>query len=143
MILDTNFLIDLDANRPEAVEKAREIEDEGVPRRVPQVVVFELWTAVGKGTRTAHNRQKFERVLTGLPRVELSESIAKRAGELEGMAQAHDQNDSGVGVADAIIATTALEYDEPVVTDDRKDFVERIQTGLGLSDLRVALYTGE
>lgn len=140
MILDTNFLIDLDANRPAAVEKAREIEREGRPRRVPRVVVFELWSAVGKGTRTDQNRQKFERVLAGLPRVELSDSIAMLAGEIEGMAQAHDPNDSGVGVADAIIAATALDQDEPVVTDDETDFVERMQTQLGFSDLRVDPY---
>lgn len=140
MILDTNFLIDLDNDRPEAIEKAREIERAGLPRRIPRIVIFELWVAVGKGSRTEHNRQKFERLLDGLPQAELTTPIARRAGELEGETQAADQNDVGVGSADAIIAATAIELAEPVVTDDRTDFVNRIQGQAGVSELDVELY---
>jgi len=78
MILDTNFLIDIDNNRPDAIKKAQQIERAGRPRRVPRIVMFELWVAVGKGTHTEHNRQKFERLLDGLPQVELTATIAKR-----------------------------------------------------------------
>lgn len=141
MILDTDFLIALDEGMPSATEKAREIERRGYPRRVPEIVVYELWVAVGKETRTAHRRQKYEQLLNGLPRVTLTAAIAKRAGKIEGEAQATDPNGSGIGAADAIAAATALETDEPVVTDDRRDFVNRIQDTLGYSDLRVELYT--
>lgn len=54
---------------------------------------------------------------------------------------AADANDTGVGIVDAVIAATALEYDEPVVTRDEKDFVRRLQNDLGLDALRVELYT--
>jgi predicted nucleic acid-binding protein len=141
MILDTNFLIDIDNNIPSALGKARELEKKGRPRRVPRVVVYELWTAVGKGTQTEQNRKKYERLLQGLPQVDLTLPIAKRAGEIEGQAQASDPNDSGVGAADAIIAATALVLDEPVVTDDRRDFANRMQNDLSLNDLRVEVYT--
>jgi len=141
VILDTNFLIALDEGMPSAIEKARGIERQGYPRRVPEIVAYELWVAVGKGTRTAHNRQKYEQLLDGLPRVTLTAAIAKRAGKIEGETQATDPNGSGIGAADAIVAATALETDEPVVTDDRRDFVNRIQDNLGYSDLRVELYT--
>jgi len=143
MILDTNFLIDLDNDRPEAVETARRIEREGLPRRVPRIVMFELWIAVGKGTRTEHNRRKFERLLDGLPQVELTAPIATRAGEIEGETQAADPNDIGVGSADAIIAATAVELEEPVVTDDKPDFVNRIQGQAGVSELDVELYAAD
>ena len=123
------------------METAREIEQEGYARRVPRIVVFELWTAVGMGEQTEGNRRKFERLLAGVPQVELTEAIAKRAGEIDGRARAADPNGSGVGVADAIIAATAIEYGEPVVTNDRTDFVNRMQNNLGLSELRVELYT--
>lgn len=139
MILDTNFLIDIEANRPEALEQAREIEANGSPRRVPHVVVFELWVAVGKGTETESNRRTFERVLNGLPRVELTDAVVKRAGEIEGRVQAADPNDSGVGVADAVIAATALHLDEPVVTDDG-DFRRRIKEQAGVDSLRIEEY---
>jgi predicted nucleic acid-binding protein len=143
MILDANFLIDLDNDRPEAIEKARRIEREGRPRRVPKIVMFELWAAVGEGTRTEHNRGKFERLLDGLPQVELTAPIAKRAGEIEGETQASDPNDIGVGAADAIIAATAIELDEPVVTDDTRDFVNRIPEQAGVSELDVELYAAD
>lgn len=140
VVLDTNFLIDLDANRPEAIDKARAIERAGVPRRVPRIVVTELWIAVGKGTQTAHNREKFERLIGGLPQVDLTAPIAKRAGEIEGQTQSADPNDIGVGLADAIIAATAIVLDEPVVTDDETDFVHRIQAQTDTVDLDVHLY---
>lgn len=141
MILDTNFLIALDAENPDAIATARELEAAGHPRRVPTVVTAELWTAIGKGSQGEANRRKFERLLNGLPEVELTTDIAKRAGEIEGRAQAADENDSGVGIVDAVIAATALEYDEPVVTRDERDFVRRLQENLGLDTLRVELYT--
>lgn len=140
MILDTNFLIDIEANRPAALEKAREIESAGYPRRVPHVVVFELWTAVGKGSEMEQNRRKFERVLDGLPRVELTDAIVKHAGEIEGRVQAADPNGNGVGVADAVIAATALAVDEPVVTDDA-DFERRVKEQAGVSELDIEQYS--
>lgn len=142
-VLDTNFLIDLESGRPEAIETAREIERVDTPRRVPRVVITELWIAVGKGTETDHNREKFERLLAGLPQVDLTASIAKRAGEIEGETQSSDGTDVGVGIADATIAATALEFDEPVITDDRKDFVNRLQREAGISTLEVDLYASE
>lgn len=142
VVLDTNFLIDIDNNRPEAIEKAREIERSGNPRRVPRIVITELWVAIGKGTEAEHNREKFERLLDGLPQVDLTEPIAKRAGAIEGKAQSADQNGVGVGTADAILAATALEVDEPVVTDDG-DFVKRIQELSGCGALEVDHYASD
>jgi predicted nucleic acid-binding protein len=81
--------------------------------------------------------------LSGLPEVELTTAIATRAGEIEGRAQAADENDSGVSIVDAAIAATALEYDEAVMTRDEKDFVRRLQDGIGLDALRVELYTSD
>jgi predicted nucleic acid-binding protein len=104
-----------------------------------RIVITELWVAIGKGTETEHNREKFERLLGGLPQVDLTEPIAKRAGEIEGDAQSADQNGVGVGMADAILAATALEFDEPVVTDDG-DFVKRVQELPGCGALAVDRY---
>jgi predicted nucleic acid-binding protein len=143
VVIDTNFLIDLDNNRPAAIEKAREIERAGKPRRVPRIVISELWIAVGKGAQTQHNREKFERLLSGLPHVDLTTPIAKRAGEIEGRIQSFDENDVGIGLADAVVAATALEFDEPVVTDDKTDFVNRIRKQAGVSELTIELYAVE
>ena len=106
-------------------------------------MISELWIAVGKGSRTEHNREKFERLLSGLPQVDLTAPIAKRAGEIEGQVQSLDENGAGIGLADAVIAATALEFDEPVVTDDETDFVTRIREQAGVSELAVDLYASE
>jgi len=122
MILDTNFLIELDAGSEEATALARELEDDGVPLRVPTIVTFEWFISVGKGSAADANRRAFRRLVSDKPTVELTDSIARRAGELEGV---HQGSDSKVrlGYGDAIVAATALEFDEPVVTTDA-DFEE-------------------
>lgn len=133
MILDSSFLIDLERSHEPAVTKAREIEANGHPRRVPLIVIYEMLISVGKGTRTEQNRKRVERVLGSLPIVSANEAIARRAGRFEGEVQR--TGGTGVGPADAIIAATAVEYDEPVLTDDSTDF-ERIPS----AELRVETY---
>lgn len=137
MILDTNFLIGIDNNHPGAIEKARELEAQGVPRRIPDIVVCELWISIGKGTHTESNRRDLAQVINGLPKAKLTTEISKRAGVIEGTLQALDENGSGVGIADAIIAATALEMEEPVVTDNERDFKNRIRNQGGETDLEV------
>ncbi|QPV63105.1 PIN domain-containing protein [Halosimplex litoreum] len=122
MILDTDFLIELDAGSDRALAHARELEDGGVPLRIPTIVTFEWFISVGKGSAAEANRRAFRRLVSGKPTVELTDSIGRRAGELEGV---HQGSDSKVrlGHGDAIVAATAMELDEPVVTTDA-DFEE-------------------
>lgn len=122
MILDSSFLIDIEWEHEGALAKAREIEAAELPRPVPLVVVSELYISIGKGTRTEENQQAVDRVLRALPIAELSVSIAKRAGIVEGELQAEDESDEGIGLVEALIASIALEYDEPIVTGDPDDF---------------------
>lgn len=122
MILDSSFLIDIEAEHEGALAKAREIEENGYPRRIPLIVVSELYISVGKGTRTAEHRRRVDRVLRSLPLVEPTISIAKRAGIIEGECQAENESEVGIGLADALIASIALEYDESIVTADPDDF---------------------
>lgn len=122
MILDSSFLIDVEWGHEGALAKVRHIEAAGLPRRVPLVVVSELYISVGKGTRTDEHRRTVDRVLRALPIVELTIPIAKRAGIVEGELQAADESDEGIGLVDALIASIALEYDEPIVTGDPDDF---------------------
>jgi predicted nucleic acid-binding protein len=133
MILDSSFLIDLERSHEPAVTKAREIEADELPRRVPLIVIYEMFISVGKGTRTEENRKRVERVLGSLPIVSANEAIVRRAGRFEGEVQRTGL--TGVGPADAIIAATAIEYDEPVLTDDATDF-ERIPS----AELRIEAY---
>ena len=130
MILDTSFLIDVQNGVDAATEKAREIESSGRPRRVPHVVLYELYIGVGKGVQTDENRERIESVVSSLPLEPTTPSIARRAGRIEGELQADGE---AIGSVDALVAATALDYDEPVVTADIDDF-ERI------SGIRVQTY---
>lgn len=119
MILDTAFLIDLQNGLDDAVEMAAEIEASGAPRRVPHVVLYELYVGIGKGTQTAANRERIDEVVDSLLLEPTTPSVVRRAGEIEGTLQA---GGDGVGAVDAIVGATALAYDEPVVTANVDDF---------------------
>jgi len=133
VILDSTFLIDIEAEYGPALDKARELENGGLPLRIPMVVVYELFISVGKGANPEENRRAVERVLEGFPLVPATESIAKRAGRFEGEIQR--RHGKGIGTADAIIASTAIEFDEPVMTENVRDY-EKIPS----DDLRIETY---
>jgi predicted nucleic acid-binding protein len=122
LILDTSFLIDVQNGVDAATEKAREIESNGRPRRIPHVVLYELYIGVGKGVQSDENRERIESVVSSLPLEPTTPSIARRAGRIEGELQADGE---AIGAVDTLVAGTALEYDEPVVTADVDDF-ERV-----------------
>jgi predicted nucleic acid-binding protein len=121
MILDTGFLIALDGDDPDAEETARELEARDVPLRVPTIVVQELYVAVGVGSESAKNARKFESLLENKPVVPLTDQIARRAGVIEGQHIASDTLPE-LGPADAVVAATALQLNEAVVTNDVSDF---------------------
>lgn len=121
MILDTDFLITLDGGDDAARSTARDLESRAVPLRVPTVVIQELYVAVGLGSDDVSNARKYDALLVSKPVVPLTDAIARRAGVLEGQ---HIGSDSkpNLGPADAIVAATALQFDEPVVSSDVSDF---------------------
>lgn len=125
MILDSSFLIDVEIDNVEAIAMAHEIDESGVPQRIPLVVVSELYVSVGKGIQSEENRAAVDAVLAARELVPASEPIAKRAGTIEGEIQREGRDDSGVGIPDATVAATTLEYDEPIVTDDA-DYWNRV-----------------
>jgi predicted nucleic acid-binding protein len=118
MILDTEFLIALDNQSEAAREKAAEIEAADVPLRVPTMVIQELYVGVGAGTQPFENAKKYEALIANKPVVGMNENIARQAGALEGQHIASDSKPE-LGPGDAIVAATGLQYNEPVVTNDR------------------------
>lgn len=120
MILDTEFLIALDDRDPAAIEKKDQLQASGVPLRVPTVVIQELYVGVGAGAQSFANAQKYEALIANLPVVELDENMARQAGALQGVHIVSDTKPD-LGDADAAIAATGLQYNEPVVTND-EDF---------------------
>ena len=117
MILDTGFFIALDEGKESAIEMKDELVGSGLPQRIPSIVVQELYVSVGAGTQSYQNAEKYEKLMANYPVVPLDENIAKRAGALEGMHLVSDSK-SDLGPGDAIVAATALQFNEPVVGED-------------------------
>lgn len=115
MILDTEFFISLREGEEGAVEKAAELERSGQPKRVPTVVIQELYVGVGYGFEDA--AQEYDALLANEPLVQLDENIARKAGRLQGEHLASDDKPE-LGPGDAVVAATGLTHSEPVVSKD-------------------------
>lgn len=120
MILDTSFLIDIMNGLDEAAEKAIEVEAANVPQRVPLLVIYELFTGVGKGSLPEQEQRKIQRVLASRRVSDVDEAMVRRAGILDGELQG--SGGRAIGAVDAIVAATGLRFEEPVVTGDPGDF---------------------
>jgi predicted nucleic acid-binding protein len=120
MIVDTSFVLDVVDGVESAVTKERELEAESVPLVIPSMTVLELYIGVGMVANTRQERQMVEAVLDSYPLVDMTPSIARRAGRLLGerMAGADEGSGPGIGKGDAAVAATALERDEPVLAGD-------------------------
>ncbi|WP_435552462.1 PIN domain-containing protein [Natrinema sp. CGMCC1.2065] len=120
MIVDTSFVLDVIDGINEALEKERELETEGVPLVIPTMTVLELYIGVGKVAHTTAERQRVEAVLDSYPLVPMTPSLSRRAGRLLGrrLTDAAAGDGPGIGKGDAVVAATALERDEPVLTGD-------------------------
>ena len=117
MILDTEFLISLQAEETAAVERAAELEATGVPSRIPTIVIQELYVSVGAGGDANENARAYNALVANKPVAPLNENIAQRAGVLEGQHLTSDSKPA-LGPGDAIVAATGLVYNEPVITND-------------------------
>ena len=118
MILDTEFLISLQASDSGAIELASELEANSVPTRLPTIVIQELYVSVGAGDNPTESVRRYEPLIAHKPVVTLDENISRRAGALEGQHLVSDSKPA-LGTGDAIVAATGLVYNEPVVTNDR------------------------
>ena len=118
MIVDTSFVLDVIDDVEAAVSMERELEAEGVPLVMPAMTVLELYIGVGKVANAPEERRAVETVLESYPLVEMTPRIARRAGRLLGERMADDNEGPGIGKADAAIAATAIERDEPVLAGD-------------------------
>jgi tRNA(fMet)-specific endonuclease VapC len=115
MILDTQFLIRVAAEDPDALAMAREMQT--LPNRIPTGVVFEIFDSVGRGADPVSNQRAHKQLLSQHPVVDLTEDIARRAGVLHGTHAASDEKRDLDGV-DAMVAATGLALNEPVVSND-------------------------
>ena len=113
MILDTSFLLDLRHGDPDAIACARTIEDSPEQVRVSAITMAELQAGVPRASVPLDEHTEVVDVTASKEIVPVTRSIALRGGRLYG-----EQQNAGKAVEldDCLIAATALEFEEPVVT---------------------------
>lgn len=80
---------------------------------VPTVVILELWS--GRSMNLIKNNKRVDLIFSSMEKVDLTESIAKRAGALI-------RNNYVYGGFDAVIAASALELNAQLATRNRRHF---------------------
>ena len=111
LLIDTNILIDFLRARKESVDFFNQRERQLL---VSAITVAELYS----GVRGEDELRQIKNLLDILHIVPVSASIAKRGGLLKKkFAKSH-----GLGIADAVIAATALEEDAGLITLNLKHF---------------------
>ncbi|MFH5802179.1 PIN domain-containing protein [Haladaptatus sp. CMAA 1911] len=113
MILDTTFLLDLRHTDPDAVASARDLEASPEPLRVSAITLAELQAGVPRVDNSLAEYTEITDVTASKEIIPVTQSIARRGGRFYGELQ----NDGiTVGLDDCLIAATAIEVEEPVVT---------------------------
>jgi predicted nucleic acid-binding protein len=113
LVIDTSILIDYLRNGSKGEEF---FENKTVDQQffLPTIVLFELFS--GESTQNQDTVGKIRKFIRYFPRIELTESIAKKAGEI------YRDIDKHLDVPDYIIAASAFEIHAQVVTLNQKHF---------------------
>jgi predicted nucleic acid-binding protein len=113
-MLDTTFLVDHERRVPEAVARLGEMYEKGDDPFVTSVIVSEAWV----GARHPDDPD-LERFLRYLEYVHPGPETARRAGQLRAEAS---RGGFTLGLADALIAASAIDLDATVLTRNVRDF---------------------
>lgn len=119
MILDTTFLLDIRHSDADAIACARDLERSPEQLRVSAITVAELQAGVPRAGDPLEEYDRIVEVTATKEVVPVTKSIALRGGRLYGEQQNAGQT---VELDDCLIAATALEFEEPVVTRNVSHF---------------------
>lgn len=111
LIIDTSIIIDKLRDGEEWDRFLRNVDKEA-ELYIPTVVIFEIYS--GTSSRKAIVANKIQNSFAFFQKVDLNDSIAKRAGEI------YRDISTQFSVADFLIAATALELGAQVVTLNKK-----------------------
>jgi predicted nucleic acid-binding protein len=114
IIIDSSVFIDFLRGGKAADEIFDKIEELDAEIFIPTIVIFELFS--GQSSKKPLIRTKIANLIRNFKRVELTEEIAVRAGEL------YREFGKHIGVSDYIIAASALSIGGEVLTLNRKHF---------------------
>ncbi|MFB6253210.1 MAG: PIN domain-containing protein [Halobacteriaceae archaeon] len=122
MIEDTSFIIDILRDNEDALKFLDIIESEKRPEKISSITVLELYEGLIRSNASTSRRQKVLDVLNTKHVVDADTNVMRRAGRLSG-----DLFNRGKHIdrEDCIIAATAIQEDEPLITRNTDHF-ERI-----------------
>lgn len=122
MIQDTSFLIDVLRGDDNAETVLELLERENRPEKVSSITSLELYEGVQRSNKPEDEKRQVLAVLDSKHVIPADHSVMRHAGELSGrLIDAGDRIDR----EDCIIAATAIQEDEPVLTRSGTHF-ERI-----------------
>jgi len=122
MIEDTTFVIDVLAGDDGALRRIDAIEGERRPEKVSAITVLELYEGVARSSKPESEKARVLDVLDSKHVVAADRGIMRRAGELSGNLVVEGRR---IDREDCVVAATALQEGEPVVTRNARHF-ERI-----------------
>ena len=117
MIIETSFILDLWNEKPEAMNKALEIDARGDPIYLPTPVLYELWEGVGRSGRPRQEVTKIQNFVSGHEILPFSDADAREAGLLSGRLSHAGRM---MGTIDVQIAGMAKARGQPLLTADRR-----------------------
>jgi predicted nucleic acid-binding protein len=130
LLADTTFIIDVMKKDTGAVRKAEELSDASVSILVGTPTIFELYVGVGLSVRSAEEREKVLGILRSLPHLPLDAASASKAGLIYAQ---RVKEKTKIDPEDAMLAGIAIQNNEPLLTQNRKDFA-------GIPELKVETY---
>jgi predicted nucleic acid-binding protein len=119
VIADTTFIIDLMRKEGGAQQMLRELELTGEQLHLPILVSFELYTGIPLSKQPKKELELIRESMRGLAKLGLTEKIAQRGGTIFGGLVKKGER---IGQIDCMIAATALETNETLLTRNAKHF---------------------
>jgi len=114
IIPDTNYIIDVISGEERAVEKSKQLQEEGVPQKLCTPVVYEVLAGI-EFVGSKKERIKIESLLNKFPILTFDLDAAKVCSEIDAELRKEGEMRSSV---DLQIASIALANDEKLLSND-------------------------
>lgn len=116
VVIDTSILIDHLRGGNIWNNLIDGIEEANIELFIPTIVIFELFS--GQSSKLPLMKEKIEKVIAKFYRVDLTEEIARQAGEI------YRDFAPNIQIPDYIVAASAIKLDGYVLTLNKKHFQE-------------------
>ena len=120
-LIDTDWVIDLLANVPEAVQLLDRLAQDGIAISI--ITYMEAYQGVERSPHPEEAQNKLSALLDSLPVVSLSPAVAQRCARLRETLRKQGKRVNARSL-DLIIAATALEYNLTLVTRNTEDYAD-------------------